>query len=73
MVHGPGCALLQNARRVFGQWRGPKALEWIAGDQTDFYDQDMQVDQAVAAIDRWFATYCGGSFTSEAAQLEEAS
>jgi hypothetical protein len=54
MVHGPGCALPDNARRVYDQWNGPKRLDWGAGDQIDFYDQPDEVDRSVRAIDDWF-------------------
>lgn len=57
MVHGPGCALPDNAKRVYEQWTGPKQLEWGDGDQTDFYDQPEQVDRSVAAIDGWFKAH----------------
>lgn len=57
MVHGPGCALPDNARRVYERWGGPKQLDWIEGGQTDFYDRSVQVDRAVAAIDAWFKTH----------------
>jgi hypothetical protein len=53
MIHGPGCALPDNARRVYEQWKGPKHLEWTEGEQTDFYDRPLQVDRSVEAIDGW--------------------
>lgn len=54
MVHGDGCALPDNAKRVYAQLAGPKHLEWQSGQQVDFYDQPECVDPAVAAIDAWF-------------------
>ena len=57
MVHGPGCALPDNARTVYERWAGEKRLEWMEGRQIDFYDQPAQVDAAVAAVDAWFATH----------------
>jgi hypothetical protein len=54
MIHGPGCALPDNARRVYDRWTGPKRLEWGDGGQTDFYDRPEQVDRSVADIDEWF-------------------
>jgi uncharacterized protein len=57
MVHGPGCALPDNAKAVYGAWAGKKRLEWTDGEQTDFYDRPAQVDQAIAAIDGWFRAH----------------
>jgi fermentation-respiration switch protein FrsA (DUF1100 family) len=54
MVHGPGCALPDNARLVFEQFAGPKELKWLEGEQIEFYDEPHHVKQAVAAIDAWF-------------------
>jgi len=61
MIHGPGCALPDNARRVFENWAGPKHLEWIEGEQTDFYDRPSQVGLAVEAIDAWFKVHLTSS------------
>jgi uncharacterized protein len=55
IVHGDGCALPDNARRVHEAVRGRKQLAWLPGSQTDFYDQPAQVDAAIAVVDRWFA------------------
>jgi len=57
MVHGPDCALPENAKRVYEQLPGPKQLEWMAGQQIDFYDRAECVDPAVTAIHRWFKTH----------------
>lgn len=57
MVHGPGCALPDNAKQVFESFAGPKELKWLDGEQTDFYDQPHQVDQAIRAIDAWFGKH----------------
>ncbi|MBV9180217.1 MAG: hypothetical protein JO356_02810, partial [Acidobacteria bacterium] len=54
MVHGPRCALPDNARGVYEQLAGPKRLEWMDGQQIDFYDQPECVEPAVTAIDQWF-------------------
>jgi fermentation-respiration switch protein FrsA (DUF1100 family) len=61
MVHGPSCALPDNARRVYEAWTGPKQLDWGDGDQIDFYDQPEQVDRSVAAIDDWFKKHLARS------------
>jgi hypothetical protein len=61
MIHGPGCALPQNARTVYDRWAGPKQLEWLEGQQIDFYDQPEHVEPSVKAIDEWFQTHLGGS------------
>jgi uncharacterized protein len=60
MVHGPGCALPDNAKRVYEQWTGPKRLEWGDGSQIDFYDRPEQVDRSVAFIGDWFKTHLAG-------------
>jgi dienelactone hydrolase len=60
MVHGPGCALPENAKRVYDAWTGPKRLEWAEGEQTDFYDQPEQAGLAVGAIDEWFKVNLAG-------------
>jgi hypothetical protein len=57
MIHGPGCALPENAKRVHADLAGPKRLEWMDGQQTDFYDKPECVEPAVKAIDDWFKTY----------------
>jgi fermentation-respiration switch protein FrsA (DUF1100 family) len=57
MVHGPGCALPDNAKLVYERWPGPKRLAWADGAQIDFYDQAEQVDRSVEAIDDWFKTH----------------
>jgi fermentation-respiration switch protein FrsA (DUF1100 family) len=54
MIHGPGCALPENARSVYDAWPGEKRLEWLEGAQTDFYDRPDRVEPAIAAIDEWF-------------------
>jgi len=59
MVHGPGCALPDNARRVYDALPGPKRLVWQDGQQIDYYDQPEQVDRSVAEIDTWFRQYLG--------------
>jgi fermentation-respiration switch protein FrsA (DUF1100 family) len=60
MVHGDGCVLPDNARGVYAALRGPKQLEWVAGNQIDFYDQPLQVTQSVAIVDRHFRATLGG-------------
>lgn len=51
LVHGDGCVLPDNARDV-ARRIGPSAhVVWAEGTQTDFYDQDVQVDLAVDAVD----------------------
>ena len=54
MVHGPACALPDNAKRVYESWSGRKKFVQRDGEQTDFYDQPEQVQAAIAAIDDWF-------------------
>lgn len=54
MIHGDGCALPANARRVHDELRGPKELLWMEGSQVDFYDQPPLVTAAVDAAVRHF-------------------
>jgi uncharacterized protein len=54
-VHGDGCVLPGNARAVFERLPGPKRMVWTDGSQTDFYDQQPQVGNAVAAAHEHFA------------------
>jgi uncharacterized protein len=54
MIHGPGCALPDNAMQVYERWSGPKRLVWREGAQTDFYDQPGLVNPSVEAVDDWF-------------------
>jgi hypothetical protein len=49
IVHGDGCALPDNARRVHAELRGPKQLLWMEGSQVDFYDQPALVTASVDA------------------------
>ena len=48
MVHSDGCVFPEHAKAVHAALRGPKQLEWTAGSQIDFYDQETQVTRAVA-------------------------
>jgi len=50
-VHSDGCVFPDNLRSVYAEVRGPKRLAWLAGGQTDFYDQPAQVEPAIAAVD----------------------
>jgi fermentation-respiration switch protein FrsA (DUF1100 family) len=59
MVHGDGCVLPDNARRVYDALAGSKNLVWTEGTQTDFYDQNEAVDKAVAAAYRHFQETLG--------------
>ena len=58
-VHGDGCVLPDNVRAVSGRLRGPVALDWMDGEQTDFYDRAAQVDAAVATVDAHLAKTLG--------------
>jgi hypothetical protein len=48
MVHSDGCVFPPHAKSVYAALKGPKRLEWIEGNQIDFYDQETQVARAVA-------------------------
>lgn len=54
-VHADGCVFPDNVKQVHARVQGPKELLWASGDQIDFYDQPAQVNQAIDAIERWFA------------------
>lgn len=60
-VHGDNCALPDNARRVYGDLRGPKDLLWMDGAQEDFYDQPDLVSASVAAADGHFRSTLAGA------------
>jgi len=51
MIHSDGCVFPDNARRVFERLRGPKRMIWSEGNQIDFYDQPLQVEGAIEAVD----------------------
>ena len=40
IVHSDGCAFPDHVRSVYAALKGPKQIEWAAGSQIDFYDQD---------------------------------
>lgn len=55
MVHGDGAVLAENARRFFDNIpHSQKVLYWTNGSQFDFYDNPLQVNEAVAAISVFF-------------------
>ena len=54
LVHSDGCALPDNARRVHAALAGPKALAWLDGTQTDYYDQPPQLSAAVERATAFF-------------------
>jgi fermentation-respiration switch protein FrsA (DUF1100 family) len=57
MVHGDGCVFPEHAKVVYAALRGPKQIEWTDGSQIDFYDQEPQVNRAVAlAVPHFHAT-----------------
>lgn len=52
-VHGDGCVLPGNVRRIAAELPGAETV-WLDGEQTDFYDRPAQVQAAVAAADAHF-------------------
>ena len=54
LIHGDGCALPENARRVYDRLRGTKELLWREGAQVDWYDQPALVSDAIDTADRHF-------------------
>jgi fermentation-respiration switch protein FrsA (DUF1100 family) len=55
IVHSDGCALADNAKRVYASLPGKKRLTWLDGTQQDYYDQPAQVDAAVEHAAGWFS------------------
>jgi uncharacterized protein len=53
-VHGDGCALPANVKRIHERLRAPKKLIWHPGFQVDFYDSPDLVDLSVSATDEMF-------------------
>lgn len=54
IIHSDGCALPDQARKVYGLLAGPKILHWAEGKQFDFYDQP---DTVRLAADRLAAHF----------------
>jgi fermentation-respiration switch protein FrsA (DUF1100 family) len=55
MVHSDGAVLAGNAKRFFAHIpHSQKVLYWTNGNQFDFYDNPLQVNEAVAAITIFF-------------------
>ena len=59
MVHSDECVFPEHAKAVYAALRGPKQLEWTAGSQIDFYDQETQVTRAVALMAPHFQATLG--------------
>lgn len=53
-VHGDGCALPANVKRIHEHLRTPKKLVWHPGFQVDFYDSPDLVDLSVEATHEMF-------------------
>ncbi len=49
----------EHAKAVYAALRGPKQIEWTAGNQIDFYDQEIQVTRAVALMAPHFQATLG--------------
>jgi len=54
-VHGDGCAMPDNVKRVYGALKGPGELVWADGSQADYYDKPQYVQRAIEAAVRHFA------------------
>lgn len=52
LVHSETAVLPDNVRTVADRLGTAATVEWLDGEQTDFYDQPVQVDAAVAAAVR---------------------
>ena len=59
MVHSDGCVFPDHAKAVHAMLRGPKQIEWIDGNQIDFYDQADQVSNAVSLAVSHFRSTLG--------------
>jgi len=51
LVHSDDSVFPDNARAVHDRLRDQKKLVWTHGNQTDFYDQPIQVGFAIDAAD----------------------
>jgi uncharacterized protein len=58
-VHGDGCVFPEHVKAVHAALRGPKQIEWTEGSQIDFYDQEAQVNTAVALATPHFRATLG--------------
>jgi uncharacterized protein len=57
-VHSDGCVFPDNVRTVCDRIKGQKKLVWSTGTQTDFYDQDEQVQVAASsAVEHFRAAF----------------
>jgi uncharacterized protein len=57
VVHSDHSALPDRARAFHEALGGPKALVWLEGEHTQFYDSDPQVMQAAAAVGKHFLKF----------------
>jgi fermentation-respiration switch protein FrsA (DUF1100 family) len=58
-VHSDGAALPENVRRFHDAVRGPKALAWMQGEHTEFYDAEPLVTYAARAAAAHLRTALG--------------
>lgn len=54
IIHSDGSALPDNAKQFYNELSGEKELVWLDGYHFDFYDQEVQVNEAVANASRFF-------------------
>jgi hypothetical protein len=59
MVHSDGCVFPEHAKAVHAALTGSRQMEWTAGSQIDFYDQETQVTKAVALMTPHFQATLG--------------
>jgi fermentation-respiration switch protein FrsA (DUF1100 family) len=57
IVHSDGCALPDQARKVYERLKGPKALHWTSGEHFAFYDGAEKVREAADTINAHFAKH----------------
>ena len=59
LIHSDDAALPDFVRQFHEALPGTKALHWSQGTQTDFYDQEPQVSEAVGVAAAWFRQHLG--------------
>jgi hypothetical protein len=52
VVHSDGCAFPNEAKKLYSELQGEKELVWADGTHYDYYDSQVQIDNAVANVTR---------------------
>ena len=61
LIHSDDAALPDFVRQFHETLAGTKALHWTQGTQTDFYDQEPRVHEAIGAAAAWFRQHLATS------------